>query len=259
MKDDKSEKTNIASRTGRDAAIELAVAGIEKQFGKGAIMRLGDDETPPEVQVDPDRLAGARHRARHRRLPARPHRRDLRAGVVRQDDAHAPRHRRGAEARRRLRLHRRRARARRARYARKLGVKTDELLVSQPDYGEQALEIADMLVRSDAVDIVVVDSVAALVPKAEIEGDMGDSHVGLQARLMSQALRKLTGTIARVEHARHLHQPDPHEDRRHVRQPRDHDRRQRAQVLRLGAPRHPPHRRDQEQRAKRRSSATARA
>src|SRR5579862_9149259 len=82
-------------------------------------------------------------------------------------------------------------------YARKLGVKTDELLVSQPDYGEQALEIADMLVRSGAVDLVVVDSVAALVPKAEIEGDMGDSHVGLQARLMSQALRKLTATVSR--------------------------------------------------------------
>jgi len=82
-------------------------------------------------------------------------------------------------------------------YARKLGVKTDELLVSQPDFGEQALEIADMLVRSNAVDLIVVDSVAALVPKAEIEGDMGDSHVGLQARLMSQALRKLTATVAR--------------------------------------------------------------
>jgi recombination protein RecA len=82
-------------------------------------------------------------------------------------------------------------------YAKKLGVKTDELLVSQPDYGEQALEIAEMLVRSGAVDLVVVDSVAALVPKAEIEGDMGDSHVGLQARLMSQALRKLTGSVNR--------------------------------------------------------------
>jgi len=82
-------------------------------------------------------------------------------------------------------------------YARRLGVKTEELLISQPDYGEQALEIADMLVSSNAVDIVIVDSVAALVPKAEIEGEMGDSHVGLQARLMSQALRKLTGTVAR--------------------------------------------------------------
>ncbi|MDQ6962889.1 MAG: recombinase RecA [Mariprofundaceae bacterium] len=82
-------------------------------------------------------------------------------------------------------------------YAEKLGVKTDELLVSQPDYGEQALEIVDVLTRSGGVDMIVVDSVAALTPKAEIEGDMGDSHMGLQARLMSQALRKLTGTISR--------------------------------------------------------------
>src|SRR6188768_2259977 len=84
-----------------------------------------------------------------------------------------------------------------AEYARKLGVDIDNLLVSQPDSGEQALEIAEMLVRSNAVDIIVVDSVAALVPKAELEGEMGDSHVGLQARLMSQALRKLTGAVAR--------------------------------------------------------------
>jgi recombination protein RecA len=82
-------------------------------------------------------------------------------------------------------------------YARKLGVKTDDLLVSQPDTGEQALEITDMLVRSNAIDIIVIDSVAALVPKAEIEGEMGDSHMGLQARLMSQALRKLTGIISK--------------------------------------------------------------
>jgi recombination protein RecA len=83
-------------------------------------------------------------------------------------------------------------------YAEKLGVNVDDLLVSQPDTGEQALEITDMLVRSGAVDVIVVDSVAALTPKAEIEGEMGDSHVGLQARLMSQALRKLTGTISRT-------------------------------------------------------------
>src|SRR6202789_4002644 len=82
-------------------------------------------------------------------------------------------------------------------YSRKLGVKAEEMLISQPDTGEQALEICDMLVRSGAVDIVVIDSVAALVPKAEIEGEMGDSHVGLQARLMSQALRKLTGTLSK--------------------------------------------------------------
>ncbi|GGM48381.1 hypothetical protein GCM10010920_06050 [Rheinheimera tangshanensis] len=82
-------------------------------------------------------------------------------------------------------------------YAKKLGVNVDDLLVSQPDTGEQALEICDMLVRSAAVDVIIVDSVAALTPRAEIEGDMGDSHVGLQARLMSQALRKLTGNIKR--------------------------------------------------------------
>ncbi len=82
-------------------------------------------------------------------------------------------------------------------YAKKLGVKTDDLLISQPDHGEQALEIAETLVRSGAIDVLVIDSVAALVPKAEIEGEMGDSHMGLQARLMSQALRKLTATIAR--------------------------------------------------------------
>ena len=131
-------------------------------------------------------------------------------------------------------------------YAAKLGVKTEDLLISQPDTGEQALEIADMLVRSGAVDVIVIDSVAALTPKAEIEGEMGEPQMGLQARLMSQALRKLTGNIKRSNTHRHLHQPDPHEDRRHVRQPRNHHRWQRAQVLRLRAPRHPPHRLHQE-------------
>jgi recombination protein RecA len=130
-------------------------------------------------------------------------------------------------------------------YARKLGVNLDDLLVSQPDTGEQALEITDTLVRSGAVDVMVVDSVAALTPRAEIEGEMGDALPGLQARLMSQALRKLTASISKLQHPGDLHQPDPHEDRRDVRQPRDDHRRQRAEVLRLGAPRHPPHRRDQ--------------
>src|SRR5213075_115297 len=82
-------------------------------------------------------------------------------------------------------------------YARKLGVKTEDLLLSQPDNGEQALEITDLLVKSEAVDVIVIDSVAALVPKAELEGEMGDSHMGLQARLMSQALRKLTGIVSK--------------------------------------------------------------
>ena len=109
-------------------------------------------------------------------------------------------------------------------YAEKLGVQMDDLIVSQPDTGEQALEVAEMLVRSGAVDVLVVDSVAALTPKAEIEGDMGDSHVGLQARLLSQAMRKLTGAIANQLPC-YFHQPDSHEDWCDVREPRDHNRR----------------------------------
>ena len=119
-------------------------------------------------------------------------------------------------------------------YARKLGVDVDNLLISQPDAGEQALEIADTLVRSGAIDVLVVDSVAALVPRAELEGEMGDSHMGLHARLMSQALRKITGSVSRSNTHADLPQPDPHEDRRDVRQPGDHHRRQRAEILRLG-------------------------
>ena len=110
-------------------------------------------------------------------------------------------------------------------YASRLGVNLDELLISQPDTGEQALEIVDTLVRSSAIDVIVIDSVAALVPKAEIDGDMGDSHMGLQARLMSQALRKLTGNISRTKTSRHLHQPVAQQDRCHVRQPRNNHRR----------------------------------
>ena len=110
-------------------------------------------------------------------------------------------------------------------YAKKLGVKVEDLLISQPDSGEQALEIADTLVRSGAIDVIVIDSVAALTPKAELEGEMGDMQPGMQARLMSQALRKLTGLDLQVEQHGDLHQPDPHEDRHHVRQSR---RRRRA-------------------------------
>ena len=101
-------------------------------------------------------------------------------------------------------------------YARKLGVNLDDLLISQPDTGEQALEITDTLVRSGAIDVLVIDSVAALMPRAEIEGEMGDSQPGLQARLMSQALRKLTASISQIAYDGDLHQPDPHEDRRDV-------------------------------------------
>ena len=127
-------------------------------------------------------------------------------------------------------------------YAQRIGVNIDELLVSQPDYGEQALEIADMLVRSGAVDVVAVDSVAALTPRAELEGQMGDQSVGLQARMMSQAMRKLAGNLNRTKHPLRLHEPDPREGRRDVRLAGDPAGRPRAEVLRLPAAGHPPHR-----------------
>jgi len=177
-------------------AIELAVSSIEKEYGKGSIMRLKDGEVLTDVETIPSGSIGL----------------DIALGIGgypkgRIIEIYGPE----SSGKTTLTLHAI-ANVQKAggvaafidaehaldpAYARKLGVKTDELLVSQPDFGEQALEIADMLVRSNAVDIIVIDSVAALVPKAEIEGDMGDSHVGLQARLMSQALRKLTGTVAR--------------------------------------------------------------
>src|SRR3954466_10349148 len=194
----KEEKASGAQvkGAGRDAAIDLAVSSIEKQFGKGSIMRLGEDQKAPEVQVVPtgslalDIALGVGGLPRGRIVeiygPESSGKTTLTLHAV------AEAQKRGGvcafiDAEHALDVS----------YARKLGVRTDDLLVSQPDHGEQALEIADMLVRSNAIDVVVIDSVAALVPKAEIEGEMGDSHVGLQARLMSQALRKLTGTIAR--------------------------------------------------------------
>ncbi len=183
----------------RQKAIELAVAGIEKEYGKGSIMRLKEGETfQPELPVVPSGSIGLdialgiggypRGRIMEIYGPESSGKTTLTlhaiANVQKQGGVAA-----FVDAEHALD----------PAYARKLGVKTDELLVSQPDYGEQALEIADMLVRSGAVDLVVVDSVAALVPKAEIEGDMGDSHVGTQARLMSQALRKLTASVARSQ------------------------------------------------------------
>ena len=180
----------------RDRAIELAVSTIEKQFGKGSIMRLGDEIPAPEVRVVPtgslglDIALGVGGLPRGRVVeiygPESSGKTTLALHVVAQaqklggicafvDAEHALD----------------------VAYARKLGVRTDDLLVSQPDHGEQALDITEMLVRSGAVDVVVVDSVAALTPRAELEGEMGDSHMGLQARLMSQALRKLTGTISK--------------------------------------------------------------
>ncbi|HEY3235985.1 MAG TPA: recombinase RecA, partial [Polyangiaceae bacterium] len=178
-------------------ALELAIATVHKEFGDGAIMRLkegekigGEVRVLPSGSVGLDIAMGIGGYPRGRIIeiygPESSGKTTLTlhaiANVQRQGGVAA-----FIDAEHALDIP----------YAKRLGVKTDELLISQPDYGEQALEIADMLVRSGAVDLVVIDSVAALVPKAEIEGDMGDSHVGLQARLMSQALRKLTGSVSR--------------------------------------------------------------
>jgi recombination protein RecA len=177
----------------RDKALDVALANIEKQFGKGSVMRLGDETRAPleviptgaisldialglgglprgrVVEIYGPESSGKTTVALHAVANAQ-----AAGGIVAFIDAE---HALDPE------------------YAQRLGVDTDALLVSQPDSGEQALEIADMLIRSGALDLIVIDSVAALVPRAEIEGEMGDSHVGLQARLMSQALRKMTGAL----------------------------------------------------------------
>lgn len=192
----KNEMKNMktASREERDKALDAALAQIQKQFGKGAVMRLGDDNARMNIEAIPtgsmslDLATGIGGVPRGRiievfgpessgkttltlHIIAEAQKQGGRAAFIDAEHALDPE------------------------YARNLGVDVDELLVSQPDYGEQALEIAEMLVRSGAVEIVVVDSVAALVPKHEIDGAMGDATVGLQARLMSQALRKLAGVI----------------------------------------------------------------
>lgn len=180
----------------KNKAIDLALSQIEKQFGKGAIMRLGNDEVLPGVEaistgaISLDLALGVGGVPRGRIVeiygPESSGKTTLALHIV------AEAQKLGGIAAFVDAEH-----ALDVSYARKLGVKTDDLLVSQPDTGEQALEIAETLVRSGAIDVLVIDSVAALVPKAEIEGDMGDAHVGLQARLMSQALRKLTGIISK--------------------------------------------------------------
>jgi recombination protein RecA len=177
----------------KEKSLAAALAQIEKQHGKGAVMRLGDDVRPP-IEVIPTGAIALDVALGIGGLP--------RGRVV---EIYGPE----SSGKTTVALHAV-ANAQRAggiaafidaehaldpEYAKKLGVDTDNLLVSQPDTGEQALEIADMLIRSGSVDIIVIDSVAALVPRAEIEGEMGDSHVGLQARLMSQALRKITGAL----------------------------------------------------------------
>ena len=194
--DSKAPVTQASNTEEKAKALAAALAQIEKQFGKGSIMRLGDNDTPPDVQVvstgslglDVALGVGGLPRGRVIEIygPESSGKTSLTLHVVAEmqkiggtcafvDDEHALD----------------------TQYAQKLGVNLNELLISQPDTGEQALEMVDALVRSGAVDLIVVDSVAALVPRAEIEGDMGDSLPGLQARLMSQALRKLTASIGR--------------------------------------------------------------
>ena len=191
-----AKNDNSAKATEKEKTIDLAISSIEKQFGKGAIMRMGADATPSRISVIPSGSLGL----------------DIALGV-----GGLPRGRIieifGPESsgKTTIALH---AIAESQKeggiaafvdaehaldptYARNLGVKVDDLLISQPDFGEQALEIIDTLIRSGAVDVIVLDSVAALTPRAEIEGEMGDTHVGLQARLMSQALRKITANVSR--------------------------------------------------------------
>lgn len=193
------EMMDIKELGGKQKALELALTQIEKQFGKGSIMRLGEEQHAdipaiPTGSLGLDMAIGVGGLPRGRVIeiygPESSGKTTLTLSVVSQvqklggvaafiDAEHAldPV------------------------YAEKLGVKLNDLLISQPDTGEQALQIAEMLVRSNAVDLIVIDSVAALTPRAEIEGEMGDSHMGLQARLMSQALRKLTAIISRSKTA----------------------------------------------------------
>ncbi|MCX7352888.1 MAG: recombinase RecA, partial [Proteobacteria bacterium] len=184
-------------RADKSKALEAALSQIERAFGKGSVMRLGQREIAAEADVVSTGSLGLDIALGIGGLP--------RGRVI---EIYGPE----SSGKTTLALHVI-AEAQKsggvcafvdaehaldAGYARKLGVNIDELLISQPDTGEQSLEIADTLVRSGAVEVLVIDSVAALVPKAELEGDMGDSHMGLQARLMSQALRKLTGSISKT-------------------------------------------------------------
>src|ERR1700726_1510336 len=181
----------------RGKAIELAFAQIEKQFGKGSIMRLGSKEAIVPIAVIPtgaisfDAALGVGGFPRGRVVEVFGPESSGKTTIALQVIAEAQR--KGGRAAFIDAEH-----ALDPGYARKLGVDVDNLLVSQPDSGEQALEITPALGESGAIDIAVIDSVAALVPKAELDGDMGDNHVGLHARLMSQALRKLTGMVART-------------------------------------------------------------
>lgn len=189
---------NIQVNVNRDKAISLAVSAIEKQFGKGSIMRLGEEDASKTAMVDVistgslglDIALGIGGLPRGRIIEVFGPESSGKTTLTLHTIAEAQK--KGGvcafiDAEHALDVN----------YAKKLGVKTEDLLISQPDNGEQALEIAETLIRSNAIDVIVVDSVAALVPRAELEGEMGDAQMGAQARLMSQALRKLTATVSR--------------------------------------------------------------
>jgi recombination protein RecA len=189
----------MSDNNDRDKALEMAIGQIEKQHGKGTIMRLGDEATKNvpsistgSIMVDYALGVGGIPRGRVTEIygPEASGKTTLAMHVI------AEAQKQGGYAAFVDAEH-----AFDPRYAKNLGINTDELLVSQPDSGEQALEITETLIRSAALDVIVVDSVAALVPRAELEGEMGDSHVGLQARLMSQAMRKITGIINKTRTA----------------------------------------------------------
>ena len=186
----------MSAETKKTKALELAISQIDRQFGKGSIMKLGEDHVPTIensvstgcISLDVALGVGGVPRGRIIEVygPESSGKTTLALHIV------AEAQKAGGYAAYIDAEH-----AVDPEYSKNLGVNTEELLISQPDTGEQALEICETLVRSGAVDVIVIDSVAALVPRAELEGDMGDTHVGLQARLMSQALRKLTGTVSR--------------------------------------------------------------
>jgi recombination protein RecA len=193
---EKSNAPQAPAQSDKQRAVELALSQIEKQFGKGAIMKMDEHsklniETIPTGSLSLDLALGVGGVPKGRIIeiygPESSGKTTLASHVI------AETQKKGGLAAFIDAEH-----AFDPEYARKLGINTDELLISQPDNGEQALNIAETLVRSNGIDIVVIDSVAALTPKAEIEGEMGDSHMGLQARLMSQALRKLTGVISQT-------------------------------------------------------------
>ena len=224
----------------REQALDAALGQIERQFGKGSVMKMSDR---PQVSVGAvstgslslDLALGIGGLPRGRIVeifgPESSGKTTLVYHVI-------------AEAQRRGGIcafidaeH-----AMDPQYAQRIGVNIDDLLVSQPDTGEQALEIAELLDPRGALDVVAIDSVAALTPKAEIEGEMGDSHVGLQARPDEPGAAQARRHAQPHRHDLHLHEPAAREDRRHVRQPGDDAGRPRAEVLLVGAPRHPPDR-----------------